>query len=260
MAKGFKHGSGGSNPLSFKVIAYATEEALMSATAKENTIGVITGDEITSWIFSATEPAEPMEGMVWFYTGASSNVEFNALKKNAIQIYPISVKQCAGGAWVEKTAKSYLGGAWIDWATYLYKLGDKCVDITGGWLASKTSDGNGMVPSITINVPYMSLAANGDSANGVVYTANKIDVSKYSKLKCKHGAIQKGNGLYFGVLDDSFKYLGSMPAYVDIPTSNTETVVDISNLQGLYRIGFILRSSGSVRTVYINDITSITLE
>lgn len=62
-------------------------------------------------------------GMVWIYTGAASAVEFNALKKNSIQVYPMSAKQYVDGAWVDKIAKSYLDGAWNDWAYFIYRNG-----------------------------------------------------------------------------------------------------------------------------------------
>ena len=53
-------------------------------------------------------------GTVWFPTGATSFVAFNALKKNSIMIYPISAKQYIGGAWVDKTSKIYRDDAWDD--------------------------------------------------------------------------------------------------------------------------------------------------
>ena len=239
--------------LNFKVICGQQPE-----TADENTIWIDT-DQINNYYFSTTQPEGVKNYDIWIYTADHSNVEFNAMKNNGIQVYPISVKQYIGDAWVDKTAKIWKSGEWVDWATYLYKFGDKCVDITGGWLTRTTSDGYGMTPSISITAPYMSISASGNSANGVAYTSNKIDISNFNKLKCKHGEVYRTQGLYFGILDDSFKYWGSMPAYVDINTSNTETVVDISNIQGMYRIGFILRTLGN-NTAYINNITSITLE
>ena len=109
--------------LNFKVVGYATEAELLADTPKENTIGIITTNNITGWLFSATEPESPTDGMVWISTGTFSPVEFNAMKKNGIQVYPISAKQYISGAWVDKTAKSYQGGKWVDWITYLFKEG-----------------------------------------------------------------------------------------------------------------------------------------
>lgn len=106
MAKGFKHGSGGSNPLNFKVICNPQPQ-----TAKENTIWVDT-DKIHNHYFSATQPENMAEYDLWFRTDTSSSVTFNALKKNGIQVYPLLVKQYVGGALVDKNAQIYQGGAW----------------------------------------------------------------------------------------------------------------------------------------------------
>lgn len=151
---------GGGTSLNFDVKAYATEEALLAATPKENTIGIITTNKITGWLFSATEPESPAEGMVWISTGTSSTVEFNALKKNGIQVYPISAKQYVTGAWVDVTAYSYQGGEWVGWITYIainendwYKrnpypsvsYSDGTYEFSGNSLKGKVTGGNQQV-------------------------------------------------------------------------------------------------------------------
>lgn len=121
---------------------------------KENTIWVNTSTAITSWIFSAVEPTEPAEGMVWISIGTSSAIEFNALKKNAIQVYPISAKQYIDGACVKKTAESYQNGEWVGWIFYAFKDGEirlgemytstpERLYISNGELIFKNSNGNG---------------------------------------------------------------------------------------------------------------------
>lgn len=104
-------GTGGSGGLNFKVVGGTTTPS----NPKENTIWVNTDVTITSWIFSATEPETPVEGMVWISTGTSSLVEFDALKKNGIILYPLAASQYVGGAWVSLAAQSYQGGAWNPW-------------------------------------------------------------------------------------------------------------------------------------------------
>lgn len=126
---------GGSNPLNFKVVGNP-----QPSNPSENTIWLNTDVPITSWIFSATEPEALTEGMVWFPTGVSSSAEFNALKKNGIQVYPIFAKQCVGGAWVTKTAKIFQGGTWKDWFSgKLYESGNEFVEFTGGWTSDSYS-------------------------------------------------------------------------------------------------------------------------
>lgn len=58
MAKGFKHGAGGASILNFKVVGGTTQPE----SPKENTIWVNTGTEISGWVFSPEEPAEPSGG------------------------------------------------------------------------------------------------------------------------------------------------------------------------------------------------------
>lgn len=174
MAKGFKHGAGGSNPLNFKIVSYATEEELLAATPKENTIGIVTTDTITSWIFSATEPTEPMEGMVWITTGATSTVAFNALKKNDIQVYPLSAKQYISGAWVDKTAKSWQSGEWVSWVTFVFQNGA----FTNGGFGKQLGDATSYVE---IRGGELYICANSPKTTRF-WTANKYDVTGKKEL------------------------------------------------------------------------------
>lgn len=54
-------------------------------------------------------------GTVWVSTGTDSPVEFNALKKNAIQLCPIAACQYDGSQWVSKDALIYQAGEWKSW-------------------------------------------------------------------------------------------------------------------------------------------------
>lgn len=116
---------GGSNPLNFKIVGGPVQPE----NPKENIIWVNTDVSITSWIFSATEPQAPAEGMVWFTTGTASNAEFNALKKNGLMVYPVSVKQYVDGAWVVKDAQIYKAGQWKKFMMYLYNNGVEYTDV-----------------------------------------------------------------------------------------------------------------------------------
>ena len=126
-------GGGGGGGLNFAVKGYPSADAIPEV-AKENTIAVITDVEITSYIFSATEPENPVEGMVWVSTGSSSPVSFNALKHNTLMVYPSAVKQYIDGAWVNKDKKTYTGGSWTNWFDgWLFDSGNTFDSITGGW-------------------------------------------------------------------------------------------------------------------------------
>lgn len=121
-------GSGGG--LNFKVVPGLTQPG----TATENAIWVKT-DRINNYYFSATQPENVVAYDVWFFTGISSTVEFNALKRNGIQVYPLSAKQYISGAWEDVEVKIYQNGEWNYWTFYLYNEGDLCDRITGGWKA-----------------------------------------------------------------------------------------------------------------------------
>ena len=123
MAKGFKHGAGGVSALNFKIVG----GAIQPGNPKENTLWVNTETEISGWVFSATEPKIPVEGTVWISTGTSSTVEFNALKKNGIQIYPISAKQYISGAWAIVDAYLYNGSEWVQFSSTIVWIYDNGV-------------------------------------------------------------------------------------------------------------------------------------
>lgn len=107
-------GGGGVGGLNFKVVGGTTQPA----NPTENMIWVNTSKTITDWVFSATQPAAA-PGRVWISTGAASNFEFNALKKNGIMVYPMSAKQYVNDALVDVTAMSYQDREWREWVTYI---------------------------------------------------------------------------------------------------------------------------------------------
>ena len=70
--------------------------------------------------------------------------------------------------------------------TSLYNRGDECADITGGWngyacTTSEFPNYNKMSPSLTKNTDHLNVTQNKSNALGALLTANKIDVSEYTK-------------------------------------------------------------------------------
>ena len=126
MAKGFKHGSGGTDALNFKVVGGPGQPG----NPKENTIWVNTETDISGWVLSPEEPVGPSGGLVWIYTGSSGVVNFNAIKKNGIQVYPIYAKQYISGAWVTKHLEVYQKGEWHKATITFFKNGT----IMGGYV------------------------------------------------------------------------------------------------------------------------------
>lgn len=156
----------GGDELNFDVKAYVTKEALLAATPAENTIGVITTTPITSWIFSETEPSNIEADMVWFIIDHTSNIEFNALNKNGIQIKPRRTKQIIDGVWTDVPTWIYQNSEWKEWINrlYLFKDGDTCDHVTGGWTTG--------ISGKTLSVSSLAIAR----------TKNKIDFTDYKTL------------------------------------------------------------------------------
>lgn len=127
MAKGFKHGAGGTDALNFKVVGGTTQPE----NPKENTVWVNTGTEISGWVFSPEEPSEPSDGLVWIALGKASRAPFNALKKNGLFVYPLFCKQYVSGAWGTKTACVYKSGTWEQvMPVKEYLIQDGVIDMT----------------------------------------------------------------------------------------------------------------------------------
>ncbi len=184
-------GGGGGAGLNFSVKAYASESVRPSV-EKENTIAVI-ADEINGWIFSATEPTSPSEKMVWIPTGTSSTVNFNALKKNGIEVYPQSVKQYIGGEWVQIDAYIYRGGEWVQFSEiittlYLYTSGNTQDSVTGGW--KTLGKGN-------ISTDCLELMFNSDWKGAQLFTQKAIDMSSYKTLNVE--VKDYSRTCYFGI-------------------------------------------------------------
>ena len=178
MAKGFKHG--GSSPLNFKVVGNPQPQ-----NPKKNTIWIDTDVKITSCSFRATEHTEPIEGMVWFSTGRASDFEFNALKKNSIQVYPLFAKQYVGGVWVDVIAKIYQSGSWVGLAQEgaLFWDGNQCIDVTGGWEQNPSSKAYGILNTGTVTFDdaiYLSSVSSSQSA--IATTKKAIDFTNYKTL------------------------------------------------------------------------------
>lgn len=170
-------GAGGG--LNFVVKAYTTEEALLAATPKENTVGVVTEAAAPKWGFSASEPYNPVDGEIWFTIGTEDEAAFNALKKNALIVYPIKCRQYVSGIWDNRIAYIYKNGAWVKFSTTELILFDSSginTDVTGGL----TSVGSAKF-SVSDGVLSLKSATSGDSSSSVKIT-NNIDLNNYSTL------------------------------------------------------------------------------
>lgn len=244
----FNVSGGGGAALNFRVVGNP-----QPANPTENCIWVDTDTPITSWIFSATQPSPAEPGMVWISIGTSSTVEFNALKKNGIQVYPISAKQYVGGAWVDKTAKSYQGGELVKWATYLYDNGDRCVDITGGWARSSVVLDSSHPNTGSLSFDSTKITMSGDSKCCYITTEGKVDLTPYSKL-CVRWKITN-NQLSLGITSGKSGAVSSVVVASVVSTTTTShvTELNIAEYSGGYYIlaGVISNWSGEIYEIWL---------
>lgn len=234
--------------LNFDVVPGLTQPG----TAADNTIWVKT-EKIGAWYFSTTQPDGMQKWDVWFQTGTTSKVEFNALKKNGIQVYLLGAKQYVNGALTDVPCFIYLGGEWKDLVSnlYVYNAGDQCNDVTGGW--TKVEGGAEKVSFDNKKITFTYGSGSGRSA--AAYTVNKIDVSKYKTMVVtgkiiKSDVSEDNQSLVFGLTTS--KTASTPSDWSSSKIYNTkgefEETLDISNANSSYYV--CLYAHGSNVEVY----------
>lgn len=150
-----------------------------------------------------------------------------------------------GSAWIDmQYGRRFNGSAWIDmWTngTYLYKDGDECATLTGGWLDGLVYNGSAC---ILTKSPSLQLAktAQGNECSRWVRTANPINLTNFTTLIFDWSCSGGGTGNHaVGV------HIHTSP---NLETSDVSTValdtfftrkkqtIDVSALNGSYYIGF----------------------
>lgn len=250
--------TGGGQPLNFKVVGGTAAPAAPA----ENTVWVNTDAQITSWAFAPAQPESPAGGMVWIATGTNSTLAFNALKKNSIMVYPQSARQYVGGAWVSKEAQIFQGGSWISTIPYLYRSGDGCEALTGGWQArawAASSYFTAAAPTLTRNSANMVGSLTGAAnalRSGVVECIRDIDLTGYDSIKIECSATgwsgSTVEGVVFCVCDRTGTYiLDRIPARLDIIPAGTGSAsravreLDVSNVTGTWDVCLALITTES---------------
>lgn len=211
-------------------------------TAAENTIWVET-EKIGAWYFSPLQPEGMQEWDVWFIVSTSSSIEFNALKKNGIQVYPVSAKQYVSGKLNNVAAMSYQGGEWVNWIPegYIYAAGNECEHITGGWRAS----GN-----VTKNSSNMHVLAE-DSKSASVETANYIDLTNYDYVHINILVSDGSKGphesrMFLNVINKS----GATVASTSLHTTGVRSI-PVGSLSSGHKIQVYLYSSAAGYSYYV---------
>lgn len=241
---------------------------------KDNTIWVNTDTDINGYAFSATEPASPVEGMVWIKTGASSAAAFNAHRKNILMLYPLGCMQYISGAWVEKQAQLYTGGKWTNIASGIRIMADGVYDdtVTGGWISGShrfTSDSNAtqIKPTVETSPSAFTMQLAGTNYfiyNGSALSAEDIDFTDIKRITFKGtvNAVQ-GQVVALSVMDRANTYtstgaLARVEAVNDAAATEFSVTLDVNSIVGSYALAFGLQVQNK-NTLLVN-VTELILE
>lgn len=259
MGKCFLHGNGGADSLNFKIVG-GTEQP---QNPRENTIWIQTDTNISEWSFAPSAPQTAKNGAVVIITGSSGAVGFNALRRNGIQLYPLSAKQYVSGSWVTKTMKIYQGGSWAESILYLHKAGDPCVTATGGWqaipiLKSSQNPLTAEAPSVTTANGMTKISENRRWKNGAYVTKNKVSLNGYHTITAKVSGIQIGDssvscwmGLYSSIGSYSTE---NVLAGAIIESNSTEIKLTIPDNAGMCYVAFIMTSGENASYISLSEL------
>lgn len=259
MARGFKHGSGGS-ALNFRV----TAGAAMPQNPGENTIFVETGDPMSRWAFAGVDPGPVEEGLVWIVTGQVSAGDFHALAGEGILLVsPLRAMQYVSGAWAEKNAWIYKLGAWVpleekDSETLLYDAGNQYPALTGGWTGELWTYNQYGVENGTVADTYLKVKGGHTGSSGkasVVGTSEKVFISGMKTLKAEVNVTSAGI-IGFSLYDsrDAEQTLNG----VTVQTVGAHTMsIDVTGVSGSYYVAFYAFGSQSAGTTPTAEITKV---
>lgn len=247
MGFGNTNAAAGGTSLNFKVVGGTTEPI----NPKDNIIWVNTSNKITGWYFSYKQPESMAEGEIWFATGASSDVAFNALKKNDVHIYPVKATQYVNSELKEVTAKFYQDGEWrlLVHELYLYDNGT-FADADGGLkqvgvIYEGVSAGS---CNLTLNESDVTILTSAGSS-ALVYFPTKRDLTHFKTLYF-NGSFVNTNTMDgncgFGV----WKTIPTGDAAIEASAimnglrPEGTHALDISNCTGEHYVGIVVRGFG----------------
>ena len=222
-------GGGSGAGLNLKVVGGTTQP-----TGSENTIWVNTSTAINGYVFSATEPENPVEGLVWIQTGTSSAAAINVDKKNAVMLYPTGCKQYVSGSLVDKTAKVYLNSEWVGLLVHSIVANGVLVDtlLTFGkkWDSSQSVGSNNM--TVTQQSGYVSVKGS-TTGFGAAYIQSDLTDAKEIAVD---GTYHTGTHHKLAVWSSIGSYMTSnIVASVDLTEAGAS--LDVSSLSGSHYIG-----------------------
>lgn len=186
-----------------KALNIASADALPE-NVKDGTLAIISDTAVRNVWAQNEEPAEPEEGDVWLTCGAKSSAP---IVKDYLTIYPTAAKQYQNGAWVGVSCYVRKNDEWIALEIILYRNGDLCVPVTGGW-AGATYAAAGVNPESSFNgAPAMELNASQNydytkTGAAALFTQKKIPVGGYGKLVATYYKSDNSGRLSIGLSDN----------------------------------------------------------
>ena len=241
MGYGFKAAAGGGSNLNFSVKTYVSEEALLAAAPKENTIGVVTDTAVPKWGFYAAAPEAPAEGEIFFTVATESAGSFNALKKNALTVYPTLCQQYISGEWARKIAYICKSGAWVQFSTLwngeLFEQGNVHADIIGGWAYTNISGSEVIMANTDTDTIIKCANTSGDGATRQFYSLGAFDLTEWNTLTVVMDYYKTGEAIKFGIttIKAAVNESGVWPIQI-YPNATGTYNIDISTLSGSYYI------------------------
>ena len=140
----------------------------------------------------------------------------------------------------------------MDYKLWLYRDGDECEDVTGGWSVNDNINwANYSTRGFVSKGETIKLWANSNNRVSAVQTSNPIDLTGFSKLVFRFGNPSGTSSIAFGFASTTSgnineNYLVPPAKYLWDTTTPVNTYeLDISSLNGFYYATFAFVSSGS---------------
>lgn len=184
----FNQVQGVGNGLFLRVITVSDASELPSF-ARDGTLSVISTVSARTVHVQNTTPSKPMEGDVWITVAEDSNAP---IQFGTVTLYPSSFKQYVGGSWVPVVGYVRSNGEWVALKLWLFKTGDECSIVTGGWRRDDTHD-------ITItgseNLTITTTEPDVGWGHSTIVTLGSIPFGKYRTMRITYKALNAFSSL-----------------------------------------------------------------
>lgn len=197
----------------------------------------------TGTINVLSQTDEYKDGEIFIFVGTSSNVEFDVLKNNSIQIYPISVVQYISGSFTSKAAYIFQADMWKHlWDGTIYNEGNEHTEFTGGFMVDGIEPYAGVekVPSMSKGTSSISfsISSDGTPTAGRGRTTNAINLTTYKTLYAKFNRSISGRWGQCGIAVYDAETNSRIASSISQTAGNNQEVnIDISSINKPCYIG-----------------------